>query len=45
MSTSTPVNRRILFARWPVGAPIPEDFKTVNEPLDGTCEATDPRSR
>src|SRR5258708_28819147 len=33
MSTSTPVNRRILFARWPVGAPLPEDFKTVNEPL------------
>ena len=33
MSTSTPVNRRILFARWPVGAPVPEDFKTVSEPL------------
>jgi len=33
MSTSTPVNRRILFARWPVGAPVPEDFKTISEPL------------
>jgi hypothetical protein len=33
MSTSTSVNRRILFARWPVGAPLPEDFKTVREPM------------
>ena len=30
---STSVNRRILFARWPDGAPVPEDFKTVNEPM------------
>jgi NADPH-dependent curcumin reductase len=30
---STSVNRRILFARRPDGAPVPEDFKTVNEPV------------
>jgi hypothetical protein len=33
MTTSTSVNRRILFARWPVGAPVPGDFKTVSEPM------------
>jgi NADPH-dependent curcumin reductase CurA len=33
MTTSTSVNRRILFARWPVGAPVPEDFMTVSEPM------------
>src|SRR5260221_6981261 len=33
MSTIPPVIRRILFARGPVGAPVPEDFKPVSEPL------------
>jgi NADPH-dependent curcumin reductase CurA len=26
-------NRRIIFARWPAGYPVPEDFKTLVEPL------------
>jgi NADPH-dependent curcumin reductase CurA len=29
----TASNRKILFARWPHGMPVPDDFKTVTEPV------------
>ena len=33
MSTTTPVNRRIVLARRPQGAPVPEDFRLERHPL------------
>jgi len=33
MSPCTSVNRRITFARWPDGAPVAQDFRTVTEPI------------
>ena len=33
MNTTNTVNRRILLARRPDGVPVPEDFKTVAEPI------------
>jgi len=33
MSPDAALNHRILFARWPNGMPVREDFKTVTEPV------------
>ena len=35
MSTTTPVNRRIVLARRPQGAPVPEDFRLERHPVPG----------
>jgi len=35
VSTTTPVNRRIVLARRPQGAPVPEDFRLERHPVPG----------
>ena len=39
MSTTTPVNRRIVLARRPQGAPVPEDFRLERHPVPGAGTA------